>query len=102
MRRIDRLAAHHRTPAYDALALSFCLSACDLPTADCHLGAPKDRFGLADGLFAVFVERAVLAGQLVTRVLYQFPAALIQVLAPVDKVLPSGNQVIRSLFALAE
>jgi hypothetical protein len=53
MHRWPKFTGSQYTPD-DALVLSFCLSARDLPTAHRHLCALKDRFGLAHRLFAVF------------------------------------------------
>jgi len=42
----------------------------------------EDRFGLIQQLLAVLMQRAILSGQLVGRILHQFPAALVKILAP--------------------
>jgi len=65
-------------------------------------GAAKDRFGLGQQLPAVLTQRAILPGQLVGRILHQFPAALVKILDLIDQLSPRIDQVIRPFFSFAD
>ena len=53
-------------------------------------------------LLAVLMQRAILPGQLVGRILHQFPAALVKILALLYQLLTRVDQVIRDFFSLAD
>ena len=48
------------------------------------------------------MQRAILPGQLVRRILHQFPAALVKILALLYQLLARVDQVIRDFFSLAD
>src|ERR1039457_5810025 len=62
----------------------------------------EDRFGLVQQLLAVLTQRAILPGQLVGRILHQFPAALAKILALLYQFLTLVDQVTRDFFPLAD
>jgi hypothetical protein len=62
----------------------------------------EDRFGLVQQLLAVLTQRAILPRQLVGRILHQFPAALVKILALLYQLVTRGDQVRRDLFSLAD
>jgi len=62
----------------------------------------EDRFGLVQQLLAVVMQRAILPGQLVSRISHQFPAALVKILTLLYQLLTRVDQVIRGFFSLAD
>src|ERR1022692_3486758 len=74
----------------------------ELPARGGALYTAEDRFGLVQQLLAVLTQRAILPGQLVGRILHQFPAALVKILALFYQLLTRVDQVLRDFFSLAD
>ena len=73
-----------------------------LPASGSSFRTVQDRFGLVQQLLAVLMQRAIFPGQLVSRILHQFPAALVKILALLCQLLTRVDQIIRDFFSLAD
>jgi hypothetical protein len=72
-----------------------------LPAGGGAFRTAKDRFGFLQQLFAVLMQRAILPGQRVGRILHKFPAALVKILAFLYQLVTCVDQIIRNVFSLA-
>jgi hypothetical protein len=71
-----------------------------LPAGGGAFRTAKDRFGFLQHLLAVLMQRAILPGQRVGRILHKFPAALVEILALLYQLLTCVDQIIRNVFSL--